>query len=104
MVTHCPCTVRRTPGLTAIVMQVWLAKCIPLNKMVAIKLMDLENFGANLVSTAVSQQDLLISGPAQHIPHAKLIPLICLLRQSMHRFAAQFWTTAASTMVNASKT
>ena len=29
--------------------QVWLANCIPLNKVVAIKLMDLENFGANLV-------------------------------------------------------
>ena len=31
-------------------MQVWLAECIPLQTQVAIKLMDLENFGANLVS------------------------------------------------------
>ena len=42
--------------LAAFAMQVWLAKCIPLNKMVAIKLMDLENFGANLVSAAVPAQ------------------------------------------------
>ena len=49
---HEPCVACKV--LTSLVMQVWLAKCIPLNKMVAIKLMDLENFGANLVSPAAS--------------------------------------------------
>lgn len=39
-----------TAGIVCCGLQVWLAECIPLHTQVAIKLMDLENFGANLVS------------------------------------------------------
>ena len=55
------CSLHHIQSLTPLAMQVWLANCKPLNKMVAIKLMDLESFGANLVSHVVPRHKLCIA-------------------------------------------
>ena len=63
--------------LCVLLHQVWLANCIPMERMVAIKLMDLENFGANLVRCCMQALAIHHAAPQQDDAGSKECSLSC---------------------------